>query len=24
MCESIKDALLRNHPDYEDAPWGID
>lgn len=24
MCEAIKDGLLRNHPDYENAPWGID
>lgn len=24
MCLSIKEGLLSNHPDYEDAPWGID
>ena len=24
MCESIKSHLLSNHPDYDDAPWGID
>jgi hypothetical protein len=24
ICEAIKDGLFRNHPDYEDAPWGID
>ena len=24
ICESIKYHLLSNHPDYEDAPWGID
>lgn len=23
MCQAIKEALLRNHPDYEDAPWGV-
>lgn len=23
MCQAIKEGLLRNHPDYEDAPWGI-
>lgn len=24
MCQAIKEGLLRNHPDYEAAPWGID
>jgi len=24
MCESIKNNLLSNHPDYDAAPWGID
>ena len=24
MCEAIKYSLLNNHPDYEDAPWGIE
>ena len=23
MCVDIKEALLRKHPDYEEAPWGI-
>lgn len=24
MCQAIKEYLLRNHPDYDMAPWGID
>jgi hypothetical protein len=24
ICEAIKDTLLSSHPDYENAPWGID
>jgi len=24
ICESIRYNLLSQHPDYDEAPWGID